>query len=326
MALIAQTGKTFVPQPPKRSGGPDEQGRAKLRDLRAALQYLRSVWTTVPEPEQAPTSNDINMDGTVRRALVIGIDYVGTSNELHGCAEDAINMLKFLQARGYSECTLMTDRAVSLDIQNTLTQGILLPTKINILSQLKRVLAPTSNGEPLRVFVHYSGHGTSTPDVDGDEEDGNDEALVPLDYRGEGSASLITDDELRELLTVECRKFSSFGSGGTLDLKCLFDCCHSGSVLDLPVGFSGSRIATYSAFMHTDAVNITLISGCLDPQTSADTPSGGACTRAFIQCVDRARSQRELVESMLSWLRAGRFGQVPNLTSLHDHKDEPYTL
>lgn len=43
------------------------------------------------------------------------------------------------------------------------------------------------------VFTHYSGHGGKLRDEDGDEEDGFDETLVPLDYHEAGQ---IRDDTL----------------------------------------------------------------------------------------------------------------------------------
>ena len=33
------------------------------------------------------------------------------------------------------------------------------------------------------LFMHYSGHGGSMRDDNGDEKDGMDETLVPLDYQ-----------------------------------------------------------------------------------------------------------------------------------------------
>eukprot|EP00961_Rhodomonas_salina_P243011 3283520-Rhodomonas_salina.1 len=38
------------------------------------------------------------------------------------------------------------------------------------------------------LFMHYSGHGGSMPDDNGDEEDGMDETMVPVDYQRCGSA------------------------------------------------------------------------------------------------------------------------------------------
>ena len=63
-------------------------------------------------------------------------------------------------------------------------------------------------------------------DDDGDEKDGYDETLVPLDYQ---SAGQIRDDDLYKMLVAGLKEgvFATF----------VLDCCHSGSVLDLPYVF-----------------------------------------------------------------------------------------
>lgn len=71
--------------------------------------------------------------------------------------------------------------------------------------------------------MHYSGHGTQIRDTNGDEADGFDEALVPYDYT---SAGCILDDELFRIVVRPLR------DGVTL--TSLMDCCHSGTILDLP--------------------------------------------------------------------------------------------
>ena len=64
-------------------------------------------------------------------------------------------------------------------------------------------------------------------DDDGDEKDGFDETLVPLDF---GSAGQIRDDDLFNCLVRPLPEgvFATF----------IMDCCHSGSVLDLPYTFA----------------------------------------------------------------------------------------
>jgi hypothetical protein len=57
----------------------------------------------------------------------------------------------------------------------------------------------------------------------GEEDDGYDETLVPVDY---DSAGQIRDDDLYQNLVC------ALPSG--VHLVALMDCCHSGSVLDLP--------------------------------------------------------------------------------------------
>ena len=63
-------------------------------------------------------------------------------------------------------------------------------------------------------------------DDSGDEDDGYDETLIPVDYQ---SAGQIRDD------TVFSELVGRMPAGSTL--TCLMDCCHSGSVLDLPFTF-----------------------------------------------------------------------------------------
>ena len=76
------------------------------------------------------------------------------------------------------------------------------------------------------VFCHYSGHGGKLRDDDGDEADGYDETLVPVDY---DTAGQIRDDDLFSKLIAPL-------PAGVV-MTCLFDCCHSGTVLDLPFVF-----------------------------------------------------------------------------------------
>ena len=59
-----------------------------------------------------------------------------------------------------------------------------------------------------------------------DEEDGYDETLIPLDYQ---SAGQIRDDDLLRTLVVP------MGEG--VFVTSIMDCCHSGTVLDLPYNF-----------------------------------------------------------------------------------------
>ncbi len=45
------------------------------------------------------------------------------------------------------------------------------------------------------------GHGGQTEDIDGDEEDGYDEVIYPVDFR---TAGHIVDDEMHRILYVPC--------------------------------------------------------------------------------------------------------------------------
>jgi len=65
------------------------------------------------------------------------------------------------------------------------------PTYENILAAYKKVVADSQPGDA--VFCHYSGHGGKLRDDDGDEKDGFDETLVPVDY---AKAGQIRDDDI----------------------------------------------------------------------------------------------------------------------------------
>jgi len=71
-----------------------------------------------------------------------------------------------------------------------------------------------------------SGHGGKLRDNDGDEADGYDETLIPVDYARAGQ---IRDDDLLRNLVVP------MASG--VFATCVMDCCHSGTVLDLPFNY-----------------------------------------------------------------------------------------
>lgn len=69
------------------------------------------------------------------------------------------------------------------------------PTRKNIIDAFTRITQYSKAGDT--VFVHYSGHGGRVPDTDGDEDDGYDETLIPVDFK---SAGQIVDDEVFNVL------------------------------------------------------------------------------------------------------------------------------
>jgi uncharacterized caspase-like protein len=100
------------------------------------------------------------------------------------------------------------------------------PTRENILNAYRTLVAESKPGDV--AFCHYSGHGGKLKDDNDDEKDGYDETLVPLDY---ASAGQIRDDDLYLTLIGKMPR--------DVQLTCVMDCCHSGTVLDLPYTFVG---------------------------------------------------------------------------------------
>ena len=71
-----------------------------------------------------------------------------------------------------------------------------------------------------KIMFYFSGHGSSTPDADGDEGDGQDETLVAYDSRIPGGKDIV-DDEIEQWLT-ELNQH-------TENVTVIFDSCNSGS-------------------------------------------------------------------------------------------------
>lgn len=158
-----------------------------------------------------------------RKALLIGINYFGQRGQLRGCINDVKNMSAYLSkyfnyAREDMVC--LTD-----DQHNPMSK----PTKANILRAMHWLVKDAHPNDSL--FFHFSGHGGQTPDRDGDEEDGYDEVIYPMDFR---SAGHIVDDEMHRILV------KSLPAG--CRLTAIFDSCHSGSALDLPYIYSTSGV------------------------------------------------------------------------------------
>lgn len=183
---------------------------------------------------------DVNTPFTVvggegtKRALLIGINYVGQNGELSGCHNDALNIKEYLKdVHGYEEenFTYLMDDGEHDD-----------PTYDNILAAFDDLVEKSAAGDS--VFVHYSGHGGRLRDDSNDEDDGIDETLIPTNYTDAGQ---IRDDTVFKRLVLPM--------ADDVTLTCLMDCCHSGTVLDLPYKFKagmGQSVMTVQPEFHFD--------------------------------------------------------------------------
>ncbi|KAG8917691.1 Ca(2+)-dependent cysteine protease [Tulasnella sp. 418] len=189
------------------------------------------------------------------------------------------------------------------------------------------------------LFFHFSGHGGYTKDKDGDEADGYDEVIYPVDFKKAGH---IVDDYMHDVLVkplpAGCR------------LTAIFDSCHSGSALDLPYvystegtikqpnvaaetagnlfgvalassrgdigglikGVSGlvknatganQRAEEYARKTKSSPADVISWAGCKDSQTSADTEiagqATGAMSHAFMTALN-ARPQQTFQQLLIS--------------------------
>jgi len=156
------------------------------------------------------------VNSQTKRALIVGIGaYPDKSgwNIIHG-DNDVQLIADALIQKGFNP-----DKIVKLVNEQA--------TKKEILKKFTLLLEQACFNDI--IYVHFSTHGQQVRDMDGDEEDGLDEAIIPFDacktfVKGvyEGRNHLI-DDELNKLLSVLRKKIGKTGS-----LTVVIDACHSG--------------------------------------------------------------------------------------------------
>lgn len=233
-----------------------------------------------------------------RVGVCIGINYLGhKKGVLHGCINDATNLEAYLKSqRNFDDVTVMTD-----NIKNKGTP--LFPTGQNIIQQLYQLAIRTHQETVEEIWISYSGHGAQIRDRNGDEEDGLDETILPVDYQTRG---VLTDDLLFHVLNMVHKS-----------TRCmvLMDCCHSGTALDLAYKLV-ERQCQHTPVGKTLRSNVIMISGCKDTQTSADIQGEGAMTRAFLDTMDtfdNVLTLRGLVLGMRAHIRQRGLTQVPQM-------------
>ncbi|EME89512.1 uncharacterized protein MYCFIDRAFT_126814 [Pseudocercospora fijiensis CIRAD86] len=154
-----------------------------------------------------------------KKSLLIGINYVGSDHELQGCHQDVENMREFLAAMDYP-----TDRSSQVILrgrydQHTDPSGPMWPNGHNMLAAMQWLVRDPGTVN----FLHYSGHGGQVEDTGGYRTSGFDDTIVPYDFERNGQ---IPSGILHKTL-VTCLPPNS-------TLFVIFDCCHSGSAIELP--------------------------------------------------------------------------------------------
>ena len=268
----------------------------------------------------------------MKRALLVGINYVGSGHELHGCINDSNNMKALLTSRGFT------------DVKQILEADA---TTAGIIAGLQWLIAGTTPGDV--IAFHYSGHGSQMPRASAPTT--FEEIICPVDLNW--MDKIITDTTLRDI-------FNKVPNG--VNTTVILDCCHSGTMLEQtqhfdtatkdltpvvetksdrflppPAGVVGQDLvhATWSTSKDVNATAL-LIAGCHSDQTSADTTINGqpcgAATASLLQAVaaNSAISYKELITSMDKFMLDNKYTQVPELdgdSSLYDQKFlEPFSF
>lgn len=148
---------------------------------------------------------------------MVGISHYDTAltgfqwNNING-TEDVNLLTPILKKQGFAITSLLDEQA----------------TFENIATQLSQFADKTKKGDI--VYLHFSAHGQPVEDLNGDEEDGWDEAIIPIDaykyYKKgvyEGKKHLL-DDQLNTYVKKLRDKI-----GPTGFLYVVIDACHAGT-------------------------------------------------------------------------------------------------
>ena len=219
----------------------------------------------------------------------------------------------------------------------------------NIVAALENWLIAQSQPDDI-VYFHFSGHGSQTKDREGDEEDGLDELLCPSNMELGDVSTIITDDQLREMLA----RIPAH------NVTIVIDACHSGTGTrdlslsraryvefdpELRQGGSRAVVMTEASLAPPAAPSMgtqpvggenklsgsggmeggtklqVSISGCRPDQTSADAWIrdgfyAGALTHSLIENMRKAPAgitYRELMDRVVRDVKAQKHTQTPQV-------------
>ncbi|WP_328941408.1 caspase family protein [Streptomyces sp. NBC_00250] len=219
-------------------------------------------------------------------ALHVGLNsvdparYEGWEGTLVACENDAHDMARLARTAGFESTVLLTPDG----------------TVANVTAVLADAAARLGPGDIM--LVTYSGHGGQLPDATGsdDEPDAFDETLVLYDRQ-------FLDDEVHQA-------FGAFADD--VRIVTFFDCCHSGSSIELPGGPEADGTARYmpepeqrqlyardrefytelrrtlaeAAPRNGAGPDVLLVSACQDNQVASDGDVNGAFTEALLRVWD----------------------------------------
>jgi hypothetical protein len=189
--------------------------------------------------------------------------------------------------------------------------GYTQPTLNNIKNELNKLIniANTNKNIQYKFVLFYSGHGTQSVDLNSDEIDGLDECIVPSNYRN----GLIIDDWLNKNLVQKLHQ--------NVKLTAIFDCCNSGTVLDLPYDKNLNKMQLIPDNINADVISL---SGCKDNQLSVSAYNldrernwQGALTwsllKAFQLYDNNHLNCNNILNKVINELKSNNFTQHPEL-------------
>ena len=210
-----------------------------------------------------------------KEALIVAVDnYKGTKYDLDGVKKDFKKMQQLFENWGF-HVTLVRN-AESMKLEQYLSHAV------NSLSRDDKFI------------FYYSGHGYHIKDTNGDEPDGEDEALVLSD--GERNELFIDDTLFGYINSIKAKKMV------------LLDSCHSGTAFKAfgnkprPKSIDQSAvdgiIKTKSFRPQQSKISrgeYIVFSASQDQEESLDTINGGLFTNAFFEQIKRGGAEAKLM-------------------------------
>ncbi|XP_051144632.1 metacaspase-1-like isoform X2 [Andrographis paniculata] len=241
----------------------------RRRNSRANSRNIRPPACSLP-PEitsgQAPPG---------KRAVLCCVSYKNQKFELKGTSHDLKNMMDLLVGQfdfPRSSILVLAEK-----------EPYKPPTRANMEAAFQWLTRGIQAGDSL-VF-YFSGHGLRQRGLHGDEVDGFDESICPVDFETNG---VILDNYINKTLVEPMIE--------DVKLHAIIDSCHSGTVLDLPGEWDANHISS-NHFKGTRGGKVISISACEDYQLAADTSGfsptkemSGAMTWTFVKAVRNNRN------------------------------------
>jgi hypothetical protein len=214
----------------------------------------------------------------MKRALLIGINYLNTNQELQGCIEDIINIRNLLiDAYDYEKENIIM-------LRDDMDSADLAPTYENIMKNLDSIT--TNSHECEEIWIQYSGHGVQIEQ--------KEDLILPVDYYNN---NFIFDTDIHNfIIKIKCTAIL------------LFDCCHSGSIGKLPWINSMNENKDFIMIKNRNIdeegmpnPNIYFLTGCRDNQSSSDVynrelaDSVGVFSNTFNECLRDSRHNIDII-------------------------------
>ena len=304
----------------------------QVSTLQAKISHLEQMKRQKKELKKIQKKKKKDHKKVIKKALLIGINYTGSIQQLNGCINDSKNLGDLLVANHYfkpSEIILMNDYQIGTTLY---------PTKVNILHQLESLIrfAEQNHSSNVKLFFSYSGHGSYLNDqnvnqdeqIDDPTDNPRKEVICPIDYLQSG---YILDDDFNRNFICRLPK--------NTQLVALVDACYSGTMFDLRYNYKLDNKDTKitNNICPKLSSQVTLISACKDDQLGSKVNDSikkkslmdyqGAMTAAFINNYKHGITYTELINLMRLWIKQRNYIQIPQLsTGRHILTSGPFLL